>query len=84
MGHGSGEWLKAPDGPAIAGNEQRLAPLQLVQDGLGFLVQLFCRDYDHAAKVTPLKCPRKPDAVEMPSARTAMRDEGLLGQFRSH
>ena len=38
---GSSQWLDPPDGPAVAGDEQRLALLDLVQDLLGLLVQLF-------------------------------------------
>jgi hypothetical protein len=56
---GGGQGLHPPDGPAIAGDKQRLALLKLVQDRLGFLVQLFCGDYAHVLKVTPQKCPCK-------------------------
>jgi hypothetical protein len=44
---GGGHGLNPPDGPAIAGDDQRLALLKLVQDRLGFLVQLFCGDDAH-------------------------------------
>ena len=56
---GSGHRLNPPDGPAIAGDDQRFALLKLVQNRLGFLVQLFCRDRAHGRKVTPQKCHRK-------------------------
>jgi hypothetical protein len=41
------------DGAAIAGYEQRLALFKLVQDRLGFLMQLFCSNCAHLLKVTP-------------------------------
>jgi hypothetical protein len=50
---GGGQRLNPPNGPAIAGDKQRLALLKLVQDRLGFLVQLFRGDYAHVLKVTP-------------------------------
>lgn len=50
---GGGQGFDPPDGPAIAGDEQSLALLKLVQNRLGFLVQLFCGDYAHVLKVTP-------------------------------
>jgi hypothetical protein len=50
---GGGQRLNPPDGPAIAGDDQRLALLKLVQDRLGLLVQLFCGDYAHVPDVTP-------------------------------
>jgi hypothetical protein len=54
---GGGKRLNAPDGAAVAGNEQRLAPLKLVQDRLGFLVQLFCGD--EIRKMTMMSFGRK-------------------------
>ena len=51
--------FNAPDGPAIAGDDQGLALFKLVQDGFGFLMQLFGRDGAHSGKVTPAKCHHK-------------------------
>jgi hypothetical protein len=56
---GRGQRLNQSNCPAIAGDDQRFALFKLIQNRLGFLVQLFCRDRAHGEKVTPKKCHRK-------------------------
>jgi hypothetical protein len=50
-----GQRFNPSDGPAIAGDQQRLASFKLVQDRLGFLVQLFRCNYAHFQKSNTFK-----------------------------
>jgi hypothetical protein len=49
----------------------------LVQDFLGFLMQLFCGDDANVPEVTPSKCPRKTKIVHGVMLSTALSSEML-------